>query len=348
MSEVHNIEVVPVDSIEAAADGADIVDLCAPGHFDVHEPLVDIEQVKSGALVISMAAKQLSEEFVQACRVATVNWNALVHEPSAAPALRRPHREGPLLPRRRHRARPHHGRPSPTRANRPTTASYYDLTGGNGPRPLRRHLGLRMGRLPGPGLNIRPNRRIPPPLVAPPHRIPHSPPHARHSCEGRNPEGCGEARLRPPSPPPLPVVGAPPKSFRPEPVLRAHEGGPRAHPRLRKLPGRRGRFANRPPARAGPHPDPNPSRQTRPTTPPIVVPALAGTQGRCVARGVSFPPSRPPLPTARALPKSVRPKPMLRAHEGAPRAYPRLRKLPGRRGGSRTARPRERATGHPP
>ena len=85
MSEVHNIEVVPVDSIEAAVDGADIVDLCAPGHFDVHEPLVDIEQVKPGALVISMAAKQLTEEFVQACRVATVNWNALVHEPVPRP-----------------------------------------------------------------------------------------------------------------------------------------------------------------------------------------------------------------------------------------------------------------------
>ena len=85
MSEVHNIEVVPVESIEAAADGADIVDLCAPGHFDVHEPLLEIPWVKPGALVISMAAKQLTEEFVLDSRVATVNWNALVHEPVPRP-----------------------------------------------------------------------------------------------------------------------------------------------------------------------------------------------------------------------------------------------------------------------
>ena len=164
MSEVHNIEVVPVDSIEAAVDGADIVDLCAPGHFDVHEPLVDIEQVKPGALVISMAAKQLSEEFVQACRVATVNWNALVHEPVPRPPYDGliekglfsrddvtelgPIMDGVADPRQIAR-RPRHLRPH--RRQRP--------------RPLRRHLGLRMGRLPGPGLNIRPNRRIPPPLV---------------------------------------------------------------------------------------------------------------------------------------------------------------------------------------
>ena len=122
MSEVHNIEVVPVDSIEAAADGADIVDLCAPGHFDVHEPLVDIEQVKPGTLVISMAAKQLSEEFVQACRVATVNWNALVHEPVRA---------RPTTASSRRASSPATTSPSsapswtasPTRANRPTTVS---------------------------------------------------------------------------------------------------------------------------------------------------------------------------------------------------------------------------------
>ena len=136
MSEAHNIEVVPVDSIEAAVDGADIVDLCAPGHFDVHEPLVELEWVKPGALVISMAAKQLSEEFVLACRVATVNWNSLVNEPRPRPPYDGLIEKGPLLAGRRHGARPHHGRPGrppprtrgprhlrPHRRQRPTTSS---------------------------------------------------------------------------------------------------------------------------------------------------------------------------------------------------------------------------------
>ena len=85
MTEIHGVRMEPVDSIEAAVDGADIVDLCAPGHFDVREPLLEIPWVKPGALVISMAPRQLTEEFVLDCRVATVNWNSLVHEPAPRP-----------------------------------------------------------------------------------------------------------------------------------------------------------------------------------------------------------------------------------------------------------------------
>lgn len=85
MSQIHNVEVVPTESIAEAVDGADIVDLCAPGHFDVREPLLELEWVKPGALVISMAPRQLTEEFVLACRIATVNWNSLVREPAPRP-----------------------------------------------------------------------------------------------------------------------------------------------------------------------------------------------------------------------------------------------------------------------
>ena len=85
MSQIHGIAVEPAESIEEAVHGADIVDLCAPGHFDVKEPLLEIPWVKPGALVISMAASQLTEEFVLHARVATVNWNSLTAEPSPRP-----------------------------------------------------------------------------------------------------------------------------------------------------------------------------------------------------------------------------------------------------------------------
>ena len=49
-------------------------------------------------------------------------------------------------------------------------------------------------------------------------------PRTRHSCEGRNPEGRRAGRLHPPSHPPLPTKGAPPKSVRPEPVEACPEG----------------------------------------------------------------------------------------------------------------------------
>jgi ornithine cyclodeaminase len=85
MTEIHGVTVEAVDTIEEAVRGADIVDLCAPGHFDVKEPLLEIPWVKPGALVISMAASQLTEEFVQQSSVATVNWQSLAEEPAPRP-----------------------------------------------------------------------------------------------------------------------------------------------------------------------------------------------------------------------------------------------------------------------
>jgi len=66
-----DLPVEPVDSAEAALHDADIVDLCAPGHHDVREPLFAPEWVRPGALVISMAQRQYSPAFAaQARRVA--------------------------------------------------------------------------------------------------------------------------------------------------------------------------------------------------------------------------------------------------------------------------------------
>ncbi len=62
-SESLGVSVVAVESAEAAIGEADVVDLCAPGHFDVREPLFEAAWVKPGALVISMAANQYPPEF---------------------------------------------------------------------------------------------------------------------------------------------------------------------------------------------------------------------------------------------------------------------------------------------
>ncbi len=58
MSTLLEVSVHAVDSAEEAIRDADVVDLCAPGHFDVREPLFEAEWVRPGALVISMAANQ--------------------------------------------------------------------------------------------------------------------------------------------------------------------------------------------------------------------------------------------------------------------------------------------------
>jgi alanine dehydrogenase len=52
------VAVEPVDTAEAALRDADVVDLCAPGHFDTRVPLFETEWIKPGALVISMASNQ--------------------------------------------------------------------------------------------------------------------------------------------------------------------------------------------------------------------------------------------------------------------------------------------------
>jgi ornithine cyclodeaminase/alanine dehydrogenase-like protein (mu-crystallin family) len=58
MSALLEMDVQAAASAEEAIHDADVVDLCAPGHFDVREPLLDTKWVKPGALVISMAANQ--------------------------------------------------------------------------------------------------------------------------------------------------------------------------------------------------------------------------------------------------------------------------------------------------
>lgn len=79
------IEVEPVASTEEAIRGADVVDLCAPGHFDVREPLFEPRWVKQGALVISMAPNQYTAEFVRQSRVVATSWENLVEEPAPRP-----------------------------------------------------------------------------------------------------------------------------------------------------------------------------------------------------------------------------------------------------------------------
>ena len=63
MSSTLELRVDAVDSAEEAIRDADVVDLCAPGHFDVREPLFESEWVKPGALVISMANNQYPPDF---------------------------------------------------------------------------------------------------------------------------------------------------------------------------------------------------------------------------------------------------------------------------------------------
>ena len=145
--------------------------------------------------------------------------------------------------------------------------------------------------------------RDPPiPSPVPPHRIPHSPPHA-----------------------PLPNPFALSLSKRGPPVLTTHSTRitpalPPQRPRA-PHPGRRGGSRTARPRERAPTLTRTPRANANPTTPPIVVPALAGTQGRGAARGVSVPhriphsPPHAPLPNPFALSLS---KPVLRALEGGP------------------------------
>ena len=84
MSQQLEVEVKAAGSVQAAIAGADIVDLCAPGHFDVREPLFEPEWVKPGALVISMASSQCTEAFVASARVVATNYDLLM-EPAPKP-----------------------------------------------------------------------------------------------------------------------------------------------------------------------------------------------------------------------------------------------------------------------
>ncbi len=79
------IRVEPVPCIQDAIQDADIVDLCAPGQFDVREPLFEPDWVKPGALIISMAASQYTGETVQRSRVVAMSYESLVSQPNARP-----------------------------------------------------------------------------------------------------------------------------------------------------------------------------------------------------------------------------------------------------------------------
>ena len=63
MTSKLDLPVETCDSAEQAIRDADVVDLCAPGHFDVREPLFASEWIRPGALLISMAANQYPPGF---------------------------------------------------------------------------------------------------------------------------------------------------------------------------------------------------------------------------------------------------------------------------------------------
>jgi ornithine cyclodeaminase/alanine dehydrogenase-like protein (mu-crystallin family) len=69
MARRHDLPVIAVESAEEAIRGADIVDLCAPGHFDVRTPLLEAAWVAPGALVISMAQNQYPPELAAEARM---------------------------------------------------------------------------------------------------------------------------------------------------------------------------------------------------------------------------------------------------------------------------------------
>ena len=80
MSEQLGRRIEPAGSVQEAIADADIVDLCAPGHFDVREPLFEADWVKTGALVVSMASAQCTAEFVRSARVVATNWYVMAEE----------------------------------------------------------------------------------------------------------------------------------------------------------------------------------------------------------------------------------------------------------------------------
>ncbi len=84
MSAALEMPVEPVASTQEALEDADVVDLCAPGHFDLREPLFEPAWIKPGALVVSMGANQCPEAFVRDARVVT-GWQSLITPAPRAP-----------------------------------------------------------------------------------------------------------------------------------------------------------------------------------------------------------------------------------------------------------------------
>lgn len=72
-----NLTVTAVSSVQAAVQGADVVDLCGPGHGDVRRPLFDSAWIKPGALVIAMAPNQCPVDFVRSSHIVASSWAAL-------------------------------------------------------------------------------------------------------------------------------------------------------------------------------------------------------------------------------------------------------------------------------
>lgn len=85
MATALEMPVEAVDSAREAIEGADVVDLCAPGHHDVHEPLFERSWVRPGALVVSMSANQSTADFVRNARVVAASYENIVSEPDAKP-----------------------------------------------------------------------------------------------------------------------------------------------------------------------------------------------------------------------------------------------------------------------
>jgi len=85
MSAQLELDVRSVASTEEALRDADVVDLCAPGHFDVREPLFEPDWVRPGALIVSMAPSQYSAEIVRRSRVVAASYENLVSEPAPRP-----------------------------------------------------------------------------------------------------------------------------------------------------------------------------------------------------------------------------------------------------------------------
>jgi len=84
MTRSLGIQVDAVSTTQEALRDADVVDLCAPGHFDVREPLLEREWIRPGALVISMAPKQYSADVVRHARVVST-WESLTEPAPRAP-----------------------------------------------------------------------------------------------------------------------------------------------------------------------------------------------------------------------------------------------------------------------
>ena len=132
-------------------------------------------------------------------------------------------------------------------------------------------------------------------------------PHARHSCEGRNPEGRGAGvsvpHRIPHSPPPAPL----PNPFALSLSKGAfHHQQPPHHPRPRAPhPGRRGGSRTARPRERAPTLTPTPRANASHHTPHRRS-RSRGNPGQGRGAGRLRPPSHPPLPS----PKSVRPEPV--------------------------------------